>query len=107
MSALAVRVLAALWLATFAASFVALQITEPAGEGFTRGLNRVAAFLTWQGGALVVAIACALVTRAAAPSLREKIRFLGYGPLVASLVILVAVVGIIAFRVLVQPNFAG
>lgn len=96
-----------MWLALFAASFAVFQLTPAEGDGFTRGLNRIAAFLTWQGAALVVAIACALVTRGMAASTRERLRVVGYAPLTASLVVVVAVVGIIAFRVLVQPTLAG
>lgn len=40
--------LAALWLAAWAGSFFAFQITDPTGDGFTRGLNRLMAFLGWQ-----------------------------------------------------------
>lgn len=107
MNAWTVRALAALWLALFLASFVALQLTAPQGEGYARGLNRIAAFLTWQGAALVVAVVGALVMRGAAAAVREKWRWFGFGPLVVSLVVVVAVVGMIAFRVLVQPSLAG
>lgn len=105
MSAWTVRALAALWLALFVTSFVALQVTAPEGEGFTRGLNRLAAFLTWQGAALVVAVAGALVLRSAALAVRERWRLVGFAPLVVSVVVVAAVVAIIAFRVLVQPSF--
>lgn len=40
--------LAALWLAAWAGSFIAFQMTGPTGDGFTRGLNRLMAFLGWQ-----------------------------------------------------------
>jgi hypothetical protein len=102
-----VRILAVRWLAIFLASFVVLQVTEPSGEGFARGLNRIAAFLTWQGIALAVAIAGAFLTRGAVPDLRERLKPLGYWPLVASLVVVVTIVGMIAFRVLVQPELPG
>src|SRR5690606_38209874 len=104
MSAWSVRALAALWLALFITSFVALQVTAPEGQGVTRGLNRLAAFLTWQGVALIVAVAAALVLRGAPTAVRERWRLLGFGPLVVSVVVVAAVVAIIAFRVLVQPN---
>jgi len=107
MTAWAVRALAALWFALFVTSFVVFQLAVPEGTGFARGLNRLAAFLTWQGAALVVAVVGALVMRGAAAAVRDKWRWVGFGPLVVSLVVVVAVVGMIAFRVLVQPALPG
>ena len=50
-------VLTALWVMVWGGSFVAFVLTEPAGEDFVRGFNRVATFLGWQGIAGVLAIA--------------------------------------------------
>ena len=58
-----VYVLGAVWLTLFGASFVVLQLTDAAGDGLTRSLNRLASFMTWQISAFVVAIAAALVAR--------------------------------------------
>jgi uncharacterized membrane protein len=99
-----VYVLGAVWLALFAASFVLLQLTDPPGDGFTRGLNRLASFMTWQISAFVVAIAAALVTRAAAARGIERIKLVGYVPLAASLFLVASLVAIVAFRVYVEPQ---
>lgn len=46
----------ALWLLTYAWSFVVFQTTDPTGDSFTRGLNRVSAFLGWQVSAAVIGV---------------------------------------------------
>jgi hypothetical protein len=101
-----IYVLGAVWLALFGASFVLLQLAEPAGDGFTRGLNRLASFMTWQISAFVVAIAAAFVTRTAAARGVERIKLVGYAPLAASLFLVASLVAIIAFRVYVEPHFS-
>lgn len=37
-----------LWAVTWGLSFYALATTEPTGDGFLRGTNRMSAFLGWQ-----------------------------------------------------------
>ncbi len=37
-----------LWAIAFAGSFISFQLTDPSGDSFTRGLNRVGTFLGWQ-----------------------------------------------------------
>ena len=49
-------VLAGLWAASFVLAFVAYVIIEPTGDSFLRGMNRVLAFLGWQGVAAVLSI---------------------------------------------------
>ena len=101
-----VYALAGLWAALIVTS-VTLSLGAAAdGDGLTRGLNRIASFLTWQGAALVVAAASAAVTRLAAERGVERIKLAGYLPLAASVFIVGALVVMIAFRVLVQPAFA-
>jgi magnesium-transporting ATPase (P-type) len=46
----------ALWLLTYAWSFVVFQTTEPTGSSFTRGLNRISNFLGWQVAAAVIGV---------------------------------------------------
>ena len=41
-------VLFAVWLLLFVGSFVAYLVTAPDDMGFTKGLNRITAFLGWQ-----------------------------------------------------------
>jgi len=97
-----VLALAAVWGVLMVVSLA----TSLGGEaGDQHGLARMASFLTWQGYALVVAIAGAALTRVAAARGVEKIKLAGYAPLAASLFIVGAVVLMIAFRVLVEPAF--
>jgi hypothetical protein len=101
-----IYVLGGLWLVLFGLSFILLQTSEPAGDGFARGLSRLASFMSWQTGAFVVAIAGAVVTRYAAQRGVERIKLVGYVPLAASLFLVASLVAIIAFRVYVQPHFS-
>ena len=52
-----------LWLLLFGLSFLAPRWMEATGDGFTRGLNRVAAFMLWQLGAFIVSITLFLFAR--------------------------------------------
>jgi len=56
--ALLLMVLMALWLAAYGYSVYYGLRTDPTGDGFTRGLNRVTGFLGWQGVAGILAFAC-------------------------------------------------
>ena len=56
--------LLALWLIAFVYAFVAFATSDPTGDGFTRGLNRVGRFLGWQGIAGLIALAAFGVSRA-------------------------------------------
>ena len=47
----------AAWALAWAGSFAAFAMSEPAGEGFVRGLNRITGFLGWQGVAAMLAFA--------------------------------------------------
>ena len=40
--------LLAIWAGVYAASVLQFLFIEPSGEGFTRGLNQIMAFLSWQ-----------------------------------------------------------
>jgi len=60
---MAVILLLALWAMAFALSFILFAITEPSGDGFTRGINRVSLFLGWQAIAGLLAVAAFGVSR--------------------------------------------
>ena len=49
-------ILSGLWVFTYIGSIVVLQVTEPTGDGMTRGLNRLTSFLSWQVVAAFFAI---------------------------------------------------
>lgn len=55
MSRWLVPLIAAVWAVFVASGFVAHATLEPTDSGFTRGLNRITAFLGWQFAALVAA----------------------------------------------------
>ncbi len=44
------------WLVAFVWSFVGMWLTEPTGDGFTRGLNRLEGFFLWQIVAVILAL---------------------------------------------------
>jgi len=75
-----------------------MQLVEPTGSGFTRGLNRVAAFLTWQSVAFVAAMVLAWITRRAVARGSEEIKLLGYLPLAISVFIVVSIIAIIVLQ---------
>ncbi|MBL4806828.1 MAG: hypothetical protein JKY31_06000 [Rhodobacteraceae bacterium] len=52
-----VQILLILWVVFFVWSFIYAQIAEPAGDSFTRGLNRLSTFGYWHAIALVFAAA--------------------------------------------------
>mgnify|MGYP001814932194 FL=1 len=60
---LMLTVLLALWVIAFGYAFYAFATTIPGGGGFVRGMNRVTAYLGWQGIAGMVAIALFAVGR--------------------------------------------
>jgi len=87
---------AGLWAGLFAYAFIAFQATAPTGDGFTRGYNRVGVFLTWQGYALIAAIAAWILgrnARRASPATKAAARL----PLVISGLFFLGVAGLIAY----------
>lgn len=94
--------LAAVWLLLFVVSFVALRLTESDGT-LAADLNRVVAFLTWQGIALVVAAVGAFATRQAVVRGAANVKLVGYLPLALSVFLVASFVAIMGFRVFVVP----
>lgn len=70
------------WAACALYGVYAFQTTEGTGSGFTRGINRLAAFLGWQAGALAAALAAWLAARGLAKG--DPLRWAGLGPLLLS-----------------------
>jgi hypothetical protein len=96
--------LAAVWLVLFVASFVSLQVVGSDG-GPQSGLARVAAFLTWQLIAFVVATLAAFATRYAVARGIERVKIVGYLPLTLSVFLVASFVALIGFRFYVAPLF--
>jgi hypothetical protein len=98
-----VHVLAAVWLVLFIFSFAVFLTTAPTGDSFTRGLNRITSFLTWQGAAFVIAMVAALATRQGVGAGGKYFKMIGYAPLVVSVFLVAMLVAIIAYTVLIAP----
>jgi hypothetical protein len=90
-----------LWAGIYAWSFIVFQITEPTGDSFTRGLNRVTAFLGWQVVAGIVAIA--IWRTATAFPKRSLARWLGRLPATLAALLFAAIVGLILYARLSHP----
>lgn len=89
--------LAAVWLVLFVASFVSLQVAGSDG-GPQSGLARVAAFLTWQVIAFVVASLGAFATRYAVSLGVARVKLVGYVPLALSVFLVASFIAIMAVR---------
>lgn len=94
-------ILAAVWLAAYAASLGALFLLEPTGDGFTRGLNRVTAFFGWQFAAGLVGLGVWLAGRGLPRG--SAARWFSRVPALLALALFLAVVGLIAWVNLSKP----
>lgn len=88
-------VLLAVWAGLFVWSFIGFSITEPTGDSFTRGLNRVTGFLGWQLAAGLVAIPVFVLGRGHPRG--SAMRWLSRLPVAAALALLLAIVGFIVW----------
>ncbi|TYB82294.1 hypothetical protein [Maritimibacter fusiformis] len=90
-----------LWALAFAASFIVTGLTDPTGDGFTRGLNRVTTFLGWQVAAGLIGIVLWVVgnglDKGTWPRRLSRAPALVFGLLVA------AIVGLILYANLSRP----
>lgn len=93
--------LAILWLAAYGASFAALFLLEPTGDGFTRGLNRVSSFVTWQFAAGLIGLGVWLAGRGLPRG--SPARWFSRVPTFLALLLLLAIVGLIAWVNLTKP----
>ena len=96
----AIVALAALWLALFVLGVVLARATEPTGDGFTRGLNRVGVLFQWKGLSFLAGLAAAVVTRSARERLGRGLRRLGYAPLAIDFALLALLVLLYGFAIL-------
>ncbi len=98
-----VQGLAVVWLMLFVVSFVSLRTTD--SEGGTSDLNRIAAFLSWQTAAFVVAALGALAARFAVQRGASGVKLVGYLPLAMSVFLVASFVALVGFRFYVMPLF--
>ena len=90
-----------LWALAFAASFVMTGMTDPTGDGFTRGLNRVTTFLGWQGAAGLIGIVLWVVGNGFAKGTWS--RRLSRAPAAFFGLLVAAIVGLILYSNLTKP----
>lgn len=90
-----------IWAALFALSFVLLFTLEPTGEGFVRGLNRVTAFVGWQGAAFVAAIVALVAGRGS--NATGGLRWLSRVPAIVQALMLLLLIGVILATRFTQP----
>ena len=88
-----VTLLIAVWAGLFVWSFIGFTITEPTGDGFTRGLNRISGFLLWQLAAGIVAAPAYIAGRALPRG--SGMRWLSRVPLALAVALVLAIVGVI------------
>jgi hypothetical protein len=55
---IALKLLLLIWVVMMGISVLGFALIEPTGDGFTRGMNRVISFLSWQVAGLVLALVC-------------------------------------------------
>lgn len=91
----------AVWTAAYAASFWVLLLTDPTGDGMTRGLNRVSGFFGWQ----IFAAAVAMMLWATARSwARGAQRWLARIPGLLAIGLIVFVLGLIGWVQIMKPG---
>jgi len=83
----------AAWVLAFGYAFVAFATTEPGGGGFVRGINRITAYLGWQGIAGMVSIALFAVGRAWPKG--AAVRRMSVVPLALAILHVVAILAVI------------
>lgn len=88
-----VVLLLVLWAGLFAWSFVGLSTTEATGDGFTRGWNRIVAFLLWQFAAGIVAVPVYMVGRERSSG--SGLRWASRVPLALAIALIATITGIV------------
>lgn len=94
--------LAVLWALFWAGSFLVFSLTEPTGDGFTRGLDRLGRFAGLQAAAGAVAVVLWLAGRRAFAR-GTALRWLSRVPLLLAALLLGFVMVVIAWAML-QPR---
>ena len=84
-----------LWFAVYAWSVLYYLLTPATGDGFTRGLNRLSGFMTWQMVAAGVAVAIWIAGRRFA--IGSRARRISRGPALFALLPVVAFVLVVAY----------
>jgi len=97
-----VQVFVALWAVTFVWSFLYLQVTDPTGSGFFRGMNRLAGFVQWHAIAIILAFVC---WRFGAKLIKgSKWRKIGTVPIIIEALFIAVIIGISLWAIMMQPE---
>ena len=83
------------WAALYLWSFVVLITTEPTGDGFTRGVNKVTNFVGWQGAAGVLAAILWFMGRDYAKGTLEK--WASIVPLLCAILLVTMLIAVFLF----------
>lgn len=83
----------AAWVFAFGFAFFTFATTDPTGESFTRGMNRITSYLGWQGVAGMISIALISVGRGWPRG--TAVRRMSGVPLALAILHVVAIFGII------------
>ena len=92
-------ILLAIWALAFGYSFVAYIVTEPTDFGFTKGLNRVEAFLGWQAIAGLLSLPVLAISRGWPKG--SGVRRLGVLPFACAVLLVLALTALIGLAVFV------
>lgn len=93
-----------LWAALYAGSFLVAMHATPSGDGFTRGMNRIAVFLQYQLGAGLIAVFIWWMGRTLPRGWR---RWLARIPVLAVAALFLLIIGVIAVSILSKPGPSG
>ena len=93
--------LLAAWAGVYAASVLQFLFIEPGGEGFTRGLNQIMAFLSWQLLAAIIGFTAWFVGRKHSPG--RALRLLLRLPLILAGLLFGSLILLIAYAQLAPP----
>lgn len=85
----------AAWFLAFAGAFLIFALSPPGDMGFTAGMDRVSAFLTWQVVAAGISVVCAVAAGRLPPG--RTLRTLGFVPLWITGALALALVSLVFF----------
>ncbi|MCF6306024.1 MAG: hypothetical protein L3J33_11720 [Rhodobacteraceae bacterium] len=97
-----VQIFVALWTISLAWSFLYLQLTDPTGSGFLRGMNRLTGFVQWHTIALILSFVCWRMGIKLNKS--NKWRKIGLVPVIIEALFIAAIIGISLWVVFMQPE---
>jgi len=98
---IALRLLLALWLVAMVLSITGFLGSEPTGDGFTRGLNRVATLFGWQLAGAVLALLCLFFRHEVLPG--TPLRWISLVPIAVAGLVVLALAGLFAYAWLGHP----